>query len=106
MFHQFFPGLASGYFALLICTHPKSPLLKFSPKIKIGKRVQILPRLKFFYKQERAFICHHWLSALSVLVFCLIFADGLIFLKGFLVGSIGQGLQYQDRFKLREFKET
>ncbi|MDO8551854.1 MAG: hypothetical protein Q7S03_04235 [bacterium] len=101
----FLPGLISAYFLWTAGLHTKSPIVKHCPKFKIGNRIQILPRLKIFYKKDKAFICHHWLYALPLLLFLLAFSDGLIFAKGFLLGSVGHGLTYQDRFQLRENQE-
>lgn len=107
MFDPFVLGLLAGYLIWTFLSHPKSPVRKLCPKINFGKRVQILPQWKIFYKKEhKALIFHHWLSAVLILIFFLIFSNGLVFLKGFLVGSIGQGLKYQDRFQLREVMES
>jgi len=106
MFNQFVPGLFIGYLTWSFLSHPKYPIRKLSLQINLGKRIQILPQLKIFYKKNNAFICHHWLHFLLILIFFLIFSNGLIFLKGFLIGSIGQGLGYQDRFQLKEMVKS
>jgi hypothetical protein len=106
MLTQVVSGLFIGYLFWTLLSHPKSPIPKLCPKINLGKRVQILPRLKIFYKEHKALIFHHWLCAILILIFFLIFSDGLALFKGFLVGSIGQGLRYQDRFQLRETRES
>lgn len=102
MLAQVVSGSFIGYLFWTLISHPKSPIPKICPKVKLGKRMQILPQLKISYKEQKALICHHWLCAVPILILLLIFSDGLIFFKGFLVGTVGQGLRYKDRFRLRE----
>jgi len=106
VFNQFVSGLLISYLLWGALSHPKSPLPRRCPKINFGKRVQILPRLKIFYKENKAFIFHHWLCATLILVLCLFLSSGSILFRGMLVGCISQGLSYQDRFQLKEAKES
>ena len=103
MFNPLTFGSLMGFLTSTVISHPRSPVAKYRPQIKVFKKVQILPQIKFFYKKgERVFTCHHWLAMLALLFLAFLFFQQYTFVKGFLVGGIGQGLTFRDRFEFRE----
>lgn len=93
-------GAATGFALFWFASHPtKSPLRKKLPEKKI-KNLYLLPEIKI-EKDDKHIHFHHWFNLMSVY--------GLLYWKkrnllgnklfnGFLIGSIFQGLSYEDRF--------
>lgn len=102
MFNPLTLGSLTGFLTFALTTYPRSPIAQRRPQIKLFKRIQIQPQLKIFYKKEKAFICHHWLWMLALLIFFFFFFQPLGFLEGFLMGGVGQGLTFKDRFEFKE----
>ena len=92
----------TGFLTFTLASHPRSPIARKRPTIKFFKRIQIQPQLKIFYKKERALVLHHWSWLLALLVLFFFFFQPLGFLEGFLMGGVGQGLTFQDRFVFKE----
>ena len=91
-----------GYCFFWLTSHPtKSPLQRKIPQ-KQFKNVSYLPELKI-RRHDKEYHLHHWMN-LSVLYVLLLFVRKGYFksymLRAFLLGSILQGLLYQDRFKV------
>lgn len=92
-------GITGGFFLFWVTSHQKSPLHQKLPTKKI-KNVSFLPHIKISRKEKDLHL-HHWfnMGAIYMLLYWKkrhILGNKL--LHGFLVGSILQGLSYEDRF--------
>lgn len=92
-------GAAAGFALFWLASHEKSPLKAKLPQKNI-KNLSILPNIKI-KREDKHIHLHHWLNIASIY--------GLLYWKkrnllnsklfnGFLMGSIFQGLSYDDRF--------
>lgn len=102
MFSPLTLGSLTGFLTFTLASHPRSPVAKRRPKINLFKKLELQPQLKIFYKKEKALVLHHWLAMLILLIFSFLFLQEYGFLKGFLMGGVGQGLTYRNRFEFRE----
>ena len=93
-------GIAGGFALFWFASHPtKSPLRKKLP-VKKFKNVYLLPEIKIERKDKHIHF-HHWLNISAVYVLLYWKKRHVLenkLLSGFLVGSILQGLSYEDRF--------
>lgn len=94
-------GGVLGFSLFTLTSHPKSPLNRKLPQRKF-KRVHITPEIKFELR-NRFIHLHHWVIFTSVYVVAA--TSEKVFLhsdmvQGFMLGSIVQGLTYEDRFML------
>lgn len=93
-------GAAAGFALFWLTSHPtSSPLRKKLPEKKI-KNLYLLPEIKIARKDKHIHL-HHWFNvgALYMLLYWKkrpVLNNKLF--SGFLVGSILQGLSYEDRF--------
>lgn len=92
-------GGVVGFSLFTLTSHPNSPVGKKIPPKKF-KNIQFTPevKLEFF---NRFIHLHHWLIFTSLYIFAHI--SEKVFLQsdavqGFMLGSIAQGLTYEDRF--------
>lgn len=90
---------ASVAFALFwLTSHPKSKIHKALPSKKY-KNLQVLPHIKLV-TQDKTYHLHHWLT--FSLIYWRLFIKKKVFrskiLHGMMLGSIFQGLTYNDRF--------
>ena len=94
-------GGVLGFSFFWMTSHPKSPLNKKLPEKSI-KNVSYLPNIHI-KKEDKAYRLHHW-TIFSFLYLPLIFIrKGFLkskIMRGFMLGSIIQGLTYKDRFNL------
>jgi hypothetical protein len=92
-------GAAAGFALFWVASHEKSPLKAKLPQKKV-KNLALLPNIKIM-KEDKHIHFHHWLNIASV--YGLLYWKkrnvlGNKLLNGFLMGSIFQGLSYEDRF--------
>jgi len=93
----FLVSILLGFFVNLFLTRPNTKLNKRFPDIKI-KFIQIFPRVQIHFKNKSLWL-HHWLNYSLVLIIILTMNAGFlesVTIKGYLVGSIFQGLTYPD----------
>lgn len=100
MFETLFGGIL-GFSLFTLTSHPKSPVGKRIPQRKI-KNIQISPEIKFEISDRFVHI-HHWVLFTSL--YLITNTTEKVFLhsdvvQGFMLGSIAQGLTYEDRFML------
>lgn len=95
-------GSLTGFLTFTVTTHPRSPVAKRRPKIRLFNKIELQPQLKIFYRKQKALILHHWLAMAIILVFSFFFFEEHVFIRGFLIGGVGQGLTYRDRFHLKQ----
>ncbi len=96
-----FIGSVIGFVSFTLTSHPKSPLSKRLPKKKF-KNIHIVPEIKLLAKNKVVHL-HHWLIFSSVYVASLFIHKGFLqsdVFQGFVLGSIAQGLTYEDRFMI------
>lgn len=92
-------GAAAGFALFWIASHKRSPIHQKLPVKKI-KNLSLLPHIKISRKEKDLHL-HHWFNMGAV--YMLLYWKkrnvlGNKLLNGFLVGSILQGLSYEDRF--------
>jgi hypothetical protein len=92
-------GLAAGFVVFWLTSNDKSPLKAKFPEKKL-KNIAFLPNIKII-KEDKHIHLHHWLNITSI--YALLYWKkrqllGNKLLNGFLIGSILQGLSYDDRF--------
>lgn len=95
-------GSLTGFITSTLISHPRSPVARYRPQISFLKKVQLLPQFKIFYKKEKAFVFHHWLVMAFLLALSFWLFQTFNFFRGFLMGGIGQGLTFRDRFEFRQ----
>lgn len=92
-------GGVIGYLSFTLTSHPNSPLAGKLPK-KNFKRFHFAPEIKLELR-NRFIHLHHWLLFIGVYALILTIDKGFLrtdLFQGFVVGSIAQGLTYEDRF--------
>lgn len=92
-------GGALGFLSFTLTSHPSSPLAGVLPKKKF-RRFHVAPELKFELR-NRVIHLHHWMLFIGVYALILTIDKGFLqadLVQGFVVGSIAQGLTYEDRF--------
>lgn len=91
-----------GYKAQNLLNHPDSKLYKRLPNIKL-KFIQFTPNVKIFLGNKEIHI-HHWFTYSVVLIITVTFGSVGILetmaAKGFLAGSVIQGLTFSDWKKM------
>lgn len=94
-------GTLLGFSFFWMTSHPKSPVNKKLPQKSI-KNVSYSPNIHI-KKEDKAYRLHHW-TIFSFFYLPLIFIrKGFLkskIMRGFILGSIIQGLTYKDRFNL------
>lgn len=92
-------GTLLGFSFFWMTSHPKSPVNKKLPEKNI-KNLSYSPHIRI-KKEGKAYRLHHW-TIFSFLYLPLIFIKkGFLkskIMRGFILGSIIQGLTYKDRF--------
>lgn len=94
-------GAAAGFALFWFASHEKSPLKSRLPEKKL-KNIALLPNIKII-KDDKHIHLHHWLNITSVYGLLYWKKRNLLgnkLLNGFLMGSIFQGLSYEDRFSI------
>lgn len=92
-------GGVVGFSFFQLTSHPKSPVNRRIPQKKVG-RFHITPEVKL--QLRNTFIhFHHWLIFGGIYLFIqttekAFFHSDVV--QGFVIGSIAQGLTYEDRF--------
>ena len=92
-------GSFIGFLSFSLTSHPNSPLGKRVPTKKI-RNISFTPELKVSSK-NRVFHFHHWIIFTSLYIATLYIHRGFLqsdIFQGFMLGSIAQGLTYEDRF--------
>ena len=92
-------GAAAGFMVFWLASHEKSPFKAKLPEKKV-KNLSLLPNIKIM-KEDKHIHLHHWFNISSVYFYLYWRKRGLFsnkLLNGFLMGSIFQGLSYNDRF--------
>lgn len=92
-------GAAFGFISFTITSHPRSPLNKRIPSKKF-KRFHFTPEMKLLFRNKFIHL-HHWLIFIGVYGVILTVEKGFLqsdIFQGFVLGSIAQGLTYEDRF--------
>lgn len=88
-----------GFSLFTLASHPESPMSRKVPSKKVW-RFHIAPEIKV--QIRNTFIhAHHWLIFVGVFVFIQTTEKAFLqsdMVQGFVVGSIAQGLTYEDRF--------
>lgn len=99
-----------GFALWTLFSHPKSAVNKRLPEKRI-KRLQVLPNIQY-HSKNKIYHIHHWNYFTALYIPVLAIRKGILrskFLHGFFLGSIIQGLIYNDRFyfvkKLEELVE-
>jgi hypothetical protein len=101
---EVFSALAAsiaGFTAFHLTRHPSGKIGKKLPEIKY-KRVEISPSIKLHF-MGRTIWLHHWLNLSIILIISIFVTNGFLdytVTKGFLVGSIIQGLTFPDASKV------
>jgi hypothetical protein len=94
-------GTLLGFSFFWLTSHPKSPVNKKLPNKSI-KNIAYSPNIHI-KKDDKAYRIHHW-TIFSLLYLPLVFSrKGFLkskIMRGFMLGSIIQGLTYKDRFNL------
>ena len=94
-------GTLLGFSFFWMTSHPKSPINKKLPEKSI-KNVSYSPNIHIV-KEDKTYRLHHW-TIFSFFYLPLIFTNkGFLkskMMRGFMLGSIIQGLTYKDRFDL------
>lgn len=92
-------GTLLGFSFFWMTSHPKSPLNKKLPEKSI-KNLSYSPNIHI-RREDKAYRLHHW-AIFSFLYLLFIFIrKGFLkskIMRGFMFGSIIQGLTYKDRF--------
>jgi len=96
-----------GYLVFYILSHPRSFVHRKLPKLKI-RGFQLLPSVTITISGKVIHL-HHWLGLSIILVVSIFVSSGIlsyIFTKGFLSGSIVQGILTPKSFRLIYKKDT
>lgn len=92
-------GGVLGFSLFTLTSHPKSPVNRKIPQKKVW-RFHVTPEVKV--QLRNTFIhFHHWLIFGAVYAFTLTTEKTFLhsdMVQGFFIGSIAQGLTYEDRF--------
>lgn len=92
-------GGALGFSLFSLTSHPNSPLNRKLPQKKVW-RFHITPEIKI--RLRNTFLhCHHWLIFAGLFIFFQTTEKAFLqsdMIQGFMIGSIAQGLTYEDRF--------
>lgn len=97
----------SGYTGFYYLTHPTSKFWYKIPNIRLTKRVQLAPSIRFFAK-GRVVHFHHWFNCGLLLIASFYINWGIIdatFTKGLLLGGLLQGFTMPQARKLI-YKQT
>jgi len=92
-------GGALGFISFTLTSHPKSPIAGKLPQKKFS-RFQFTPELKVELR-NRFIHLHHWIIFIGVYALILTIERGFLqadLFQGFVIGSIAQGLTFEDRF--------
>lgn len=92
-------GAAAGFTIFWLASHNKSPVHNKLPQ-KTIKNISLFPNIKIVGKDKHIHF-HHWFNIATVYAYLYWKKRHLLgnkILNGFLVGSILQGLSYEDRF--------
>jgi hypothetical protein len=92
-------GVAAGFAVFWLASHDKSPLKAKLPEKKL-KNLALLPNIKII-KEDTHIHFHHWFNITSIYALLYWKKRNILsnkLLNGFLIGSIMQGLSYDDRF--------
>jgi hypothetical protein len=92
-------GGALGFSLFSLTSHPHSPINKKLPQRKLW-RIHITPEVKVLLR-NRFFHFHHWLIFAGIYAFIQTTEKAFLhsdIVQGFMIGSIAQGLTYEDRF--------
>jgi hypothetical protein len=92
-------GGALGFSLFSLTSHPNSPLGKRLPAKKLWK-FHITPEIKVQLRNTFVHF-HHWLIFMGLYLFIQTTEKAFLHsdvVQGFMVGSIAQGLTYEDRF--------
>jgi hypothetical protein len=91
-----------GFLLNLLLSKPDTKINKHLPEIKI-KIFQFCPSFKISFG-KRTFHIHHWMSYSFLLIITITMGVGgladLLFIKGFCLGGIIQGLTFPDWKKI------
>lgn len=88
-----------GFISFTLTSHPKSPIANKLKQRKLS-RLHITPEIKFELR-NRFIHLHHWIIFIGVYGLILTVEKGFLqadIFQGFVIGSIAQGLTYEDRF--------
>lgn len=94
-------GGVVGFSFFTLTSHPKSPVNKRIPPKKI-LNLHITPEIKVLLR-NRFIHLHHWLIFTSIYFVAQTSEKAFLqsdMIQGFMLGSIAQGLTYEDRFML------
>lgn len=94
-------GGVVGFIAFTLTSHPKSPICRKIPQKKFS-RFHISPEIKVELKNKFIHF-HHWIIFIGIYALILTVEKGFLqqdMFQGFVIGSIAQGLTYEDRFML------
>ena len=95
-------GGVLGFSLFTLTSHPKSPINKKLPAKTLTRRVHVTPAVKLELK-NRFIHLHHWFIFTSLYVGAHLSEKAFLHsdvVQGFMLGSIAQGLTYEDRFML------
>lgn len=96
-YFHFILSSITGYFSWKILSHPNSKVNKKLPVIKI-KIIQLCPYLQLHIGKNTIHI-HHWIFSTILLIISITKVCGFLdsdLSRGFLTGTIFQGLTYPD----------
>jgi len=92
-------GIVAGFAVFWAASHKNSPLHHKIPVKKI-KNISLMPHIKISRKEKELHL-HHWFNMGTIYLMLYWKKRNVLgnkLLNGFLVGSILQGLTYEDRF--------
>ena len=93
-----------GFIIAFFFSHPTHPISvkRRVPSIRI-KWIQFTPNLKINLHSYEIHI-HHWIHILVIYITLTVYPGNLLdshmAIQGFLLGGVGQGLLYRDRFSI------
>lgn len=100
----FLISAAWGFIIAFFFSHPTHPISvkRKMPLIRI-KWVELTPNLKIRLRSYEIHI-HHWIHILVIYITLTVYPGNLLeshlAIQGFLLGGVGQGLLYRDRFSI------
>ena len=94
-------GSVIGFSLFTITSRPNSPVGKKLPQKKVGW-IHLTPEFRLHFRNTFIHL-HHWIICAGLYVVAQMTEKSFLhsdIVQGFLIGSVAQGLSYEDRFMM------